>query len=94
MAGQGVVGGLLVGVQLGAERERLRLAGHPLVDDLEAAADLGGELVEATAQAAGQDQVTADRLVVAAQKPWRVPGGCPAPLPFVEERGWASTRGA
>jgi hypothetical protein len=59
VAGQGVVGGLLVGVQLGAERERLRLAGHPLVDDLEPAADLGREFVEAPAQAPGQDQVTA-----------------------------------
>ena len=64
VAGQGVVGGPLVGVQPGVERERLRLAGHPLVDDLEPAADLGGEIVEAPAQATGQDQVTADRLEI------------------------------
>ena len=43
VSGQGVVGGLLLGIELGLKDEVLRLPGRGFVDDLEPAADLGDE---------------------------------------------------
>ena len=85
MAGQGVVGGRWSG---SSSARNANVCGWPGTRSSTTSRRLPISAASSSrrpAQATGQDQVTVDRLVVAAQKPWRVPGGCPAPLPFVEE---------
>ena len=91
VTGQGVVRCVLVGIEARGEFEGLWLPIATGVGEVEVAAGLGDEIAEALEQAAGQDQVPGEGLVIAAQEPGCVPGGGAAALAFVE--GWVGHRG-
>src|SRR6266487_5573579 len=74
VTGQGIVRCLLARIEARREFEDLWLPIGTCVGEVEVAADLGDEIAEAVEQAARQDQVPGEGLVIAAQEPGCVPG--------------------
>jgi hypothetical protein len=72
---EGFYSALLWPGQCCCERELLRIAGRPFVGQLKATADLLDQRGNCVGQAARSRRPSSTRFVVAAQKPWCVPGG-------------------